>query len=298
MRKLLMVIGIVIGFLPAGFAHAQFTDSGGKIVTTSTTDGDDSVLFDKPNTSFTLGDGDTIDFGMGDDILTLSAFTVDLIIDGGRIDFGADNDKIILRNFSFLTLKNGGMINFGAGNDELTISSVSNMLGREGGGTINFGAGEDKITNNGNFQFGDGKLVVDLGSDDDVFINRNNVDNISIKFGEGNDTLTNSGTITIKNTPGDMNRVLDFGAGDDVFTNEASGHVTLGNTLSFGEGNDRFESIGELTLILSSSIFSDGGMDWKGLELFLLRGEITFDFTGEVPDTISSFYRIITLDKD
>ncbi|MGI9392653.1 MAG: hypothetical protein ACR2N8_03860, partial [Parvibaculales bacterium] len=39
-------------------------------------------------------------------------------------------------------------------------------------------------------------------------------------------------------------------------------------------------------------------MDWKGLELFLLRGEITFDFTGEVPDTISSFYRIITLDKD
>ncbi len=289
MRKLLMIIGIAIGFLPAGFAHAQ----GLPTTQSELSDEADSVIFSPLGiTEWTVGDGEVLDFGGGGDMITLSGIQAILTIDGGRIDFGTGNDKIILQGvYSFLTLKNGGMINFGTGNDELTISDTANIVGDEGGGTINFGAGNDKILNDGDFQSGSGSLVVDLGDGDDVFINRNIVNNISIKFG----------------------------AGDDVFINEAEGSATLGSTLSFGDGYDRLINEGviifESPSIQSQFVFEQGASGsfslvtgfekattapifFTDLESLLLDGVVNLDFTGTAPAEVPAEYRVIGFHRE
>ncbi|MEH2067722.1 MAG: calcium-binding protein [Nostoc sp.] len=163
------------------------------------------------------GGNDTIDGGIGDDLLTIEYYngtgaitsTFNATTNIGSITAGTN--RITYKNIEQLNIS-------GSSNDDLIVGSNGNdtLSGGSGNDTLNGGAGDDELSANAS------------------------TDNNLLLGGDGNDSLSASGSVLIYRGEAYVtyisgNNTLNGGAGNDnLVTNFSSGN----NLLSGGDGND------------------------------------------------------------
>jgi|GEM_PF-1707215 len=126
---------------------------------------------------------------------------------------------------------NGTVANVSSGDGDDTITSTSS--GGEVVGILNLGDGNDSFDNTGKFA---GNLILD---------------DTASKADDGNDTVTNSGTIESN---------IDLRSGNDSVSNTGTIEVNVGTVITLGDGNDTINNDGgviRLTTVGTAAIRND-----------------------------------------
>ncbi|MES2298108.1 MAG: hypothetical protein V4582_13770 [Pseudomonadota bacterium] len=162
---------------------------------------------------------------------------------GGHVTTGAGDDTMTVRGLIAATATQGGasaVVDMGAGNDTLTVGTVATLNGVTGtltgsiagsvlgGATVNMGAGDDRVN---------------LGDNGNVSIGEEGV----LNLGEGNNTVTLSGSITgdtvaVATDTDSLGGEINGGAGNDTVTFNLRGQgnqgTLIGGLVQLGAGTN------------------------------------------------------------
>jgi uncharacterized protein YhjY with autotransporter beta-barrel domain len=208
--------------------------------------------------------------------LTLESFHQPGDVSVTAIDVG-DGDNVVTNEGTLTVLADGASmmangIMTGSGSDVVTNDGIIDIDGAAEWDWVDeshvcaiaTGDGDDTITSNGTINStlwtpdGSGSqpraehvaLAIDSGAGDDtVMLGSGSMTQGFILTGDGDDSITNFGTITVATTPGEttgLGMAIDTGSGDDVVVLE-NGSVTEGN-IDTGDGNDTVTFRGNATL--------------------------------------------------
>ncbi|WP_424630065.1 Ig-like domain-containing protein [Bradyrhizobium sp. SYSU BS000235] len=197
-----------------------------------------------------------------------AAFTSTTIINDGTIQGDGHGPK----NYETGSANNINVDNreaidiLGSFADTITNTATGKILG----GVFTDG-GADTLTNSGTMTALK-DMAIDMGAGDDTVTN-NATGTItgSVALGDGDDHLSNDGTITVTSgnavsmgagddymgLSGTITGNVDGGAGNDEVNIQSTAHIN--GTVSLGDGNDHFQSLGEIKAADASAVAIDMG---------------------------------------